>query len=105
MENLIWLTANEAAKYLKVAPRTLLAWARQGKVKGHVLSGIQRQTWRFRQSDLDACLSRKPYANDDATKSQTASYTRIAIRVPGKDGINEEGGTVQNRKCCIRQET
>lgn len=34
----------------------LLAWARQGRVKGHVLSGIERQTWRFRQSDLDACL-------------------------------------------------
>jgi hypothetical protein len=25
-------------------------------VKGHTLSGIQRQTWRFRQSDLDACF-------------------------------------------------
>jgi excisionase family DNA binding protein len=51
-----WLTANEAATYLKVAPRTLLAWARQGRIKGHVLSGIQRQTWRFRQADLDACF-------------------------------------------------
>lgn len=51
-----WFTASEAAKYLKVAARTLLAWARQGKVKGHVLSGIQRQTWRFRQADLDACF-------------------------------------------------
>jgi excisionase family DNA binding protein len=51
-----WLTANEAAAYLRIAPRTLLAWARQGRVKGHVLSGIERQTWRFRQADLDACL-------------------------------------------------
>jgi len=51
-----WLTTNEAAAYLKVAPRTLLSWARQGKVKGHVLSGLQRQTWRFRQSELDACF-------------------------------------------------
>jgi excisionase family DNA binding protein len=51
-----WLTSNEAARYLRVAPRTLLEWARQGKVKGHVLSGIQRQTWRFRQADLDACF-------------------------------------------------
>jgi excisionase family DNA binding protein len=51
-----WLTANEAANYLKVAPRTLLSWARHGKVKGHVLSGIQRQTWRFRQSELDDCF-------------------------------------------------
>jgi excisionase family DNA binding protein len=51
-----WLTANEAANYLKVAPRTLLSWARQGKVKGYVLSGVQRQTWRFRQSELDDCF-------------------------------------------------
>jgi excisionase family DNA binding protein len=51
-----WLTANEAAAYLRIAPRTILAWARDGKLKGHVLSGIQRQTWRFRQSDLDSCL-------------------------------------------------
>jgi excisionase family DNA binding protein len=51
-----WLTAAEASAYLRIAPRTLLAWARQGRVKGHVLSGIERQTWRFRQSDLDACL-------------------------------------------------
>jgi excisionase family DNA binding protein len=51
-----WLTAKEAATYLKVAHRTLLYWARQGKVKAHVLSGTQRQTWRFRQADLDACF-------------------------------------------------
>jgi excisionase family DNA binding protein len=52
-----WLTANEAAAYLKVKPRTLLQWARQGSVKGYVLSGIRRQTWRFLPSDLDATLT------------------------------------------------
>jgi excisionase family DNA binding protein len=54
--SLVWLTAKEAAEYLKVEPRTLLQWARQGKVKGHVLSGIHRQTWRFLRTDLDAML-------------------------------------------------
>lgn len=53
----IWLTATEAASYLKVEPRTLLAWARLGRVRGHVLSGTLRQTWRFLYSDLDAMLS------------------------------------------------
>jgi excisionase family DNA binding protein len=52
----VWLTAKEAAAYLKVEPRTLLLWARQGKVKGHVLSGSARVTWRFRTVDLDAML-------------------------------------------------
>jgi excisionase family DNA binding protein len=51
-----WLTANEAAQYLKVKARTLLLWVRQGKVKAFVLSGVKRRVWRFRQADLDAAL-------------------------------------------------
>lgn len=51
-----WLTAREAASYLKVKTRTLLMWARTGKVKGYVLSGDRRHVWRFRQLDLDATL-------------------------------------------------
>jgi predicted site-specific integrase-resolvase len=52
-----WLTSGEAARHLKVEPRTLLLWARQGKVKGYILSGTQRVTWRFLRSDLDATLT------------------------------------------------
>ncbi len=51
-----WLTADEAAKYLKVKTRTLLLWVRQGKLKAFSLSGIKRRVWRFRQQDLDAAL-------------------------------------------------
>jgi excisionase family DNA binding protein len=51
-----WLTASEAASYLKVAPRTIVHWAGTGKLIGHVLSGTDRLTWRFLQSDLDAML-------------------------------------------------
>ena len=53
----VWLTATEAAQYLRVEPRTLLMWARQGKVKGYILSGARRLTWRFRIEDLDATMS------------------------------------------------
>jgi len=49
-----WLTASEAAQYRKVKARTLLLWARQGKVKAFALSGIKRRVWRFRRQDLDA---------------------------------------------------
>ncbi len=52
-----WLTAKEAASYLKIEPRTLLMWARQGRIKGYVLSGTERITWRFRAEDLDATMS------------------------------------------------
>ena len=51
-----WLTASEAAGYLRVKVRTLLLWARQGKVKAYALSGTKRHIWRFRASDLDAML-------------------------------------------------
>jgi excisionase family DNA binding protein len=51
-----WLTVPEAADYLRVKPRTLLLWARQGRVKAFALSGTQRHVWRFRRQDLDAAL-------------------------------------------------
>ena len=52
-----WLTSNEAARYLKVKPRTLLQWARERKVPGYRLSGIQRCVWRFLRPELDAMLA------------------------------------------------
>lgn len=51
-----WLTADEAARYLRVKPRTLLLWVRQGKVKGFALSGTKRHIWRFRREDLDSAI-------------------------------------------------
>lgn len=51
-----WMTTAEAAAYLRIKPRTLLLWVRQGKVKGYPLSGIQRRVWRFLQSDLDGTI-------------------------------------------------
>lgn len=55
MESL-WLSSEEASRYLKINRRTLLDWARQGKVKGYKLSGVTRHVWRFRREDLDAML-------------------------------------------------
>jgi excisionase family DNA binding protein len=51
-----WLTASEAAEYLKVKPRSLLLWTRQEKIKGYILSGAKRRVWRFRKEDLDDFL-------------------------------------------------
>jgi excisionase family DNA binding protein len=56
MEN-IWLTAVEVSRYLKVKPRTVLAWAKQGRIPGHALSGSKRVTWRFLKSELDDMLT------------------------------------------------
>ncbi len=52
-----WLTVAEAAKHLKIKPRTASEWARQGRIPAHKLSGHQRCTWRFLRHELDAMLS------------------------------------------------
>jgi excisionase family DNA binding protein len=55
-----WLTALEAAAYLKVKPRSLLLWVRQGKLQAYALSGTRRRVWRFRKEDLDSALLNSP---------------------------------------------
>jgi excisionase family DNA binding protein len=55
-----WLTALEAAAYLKVKPRSLLLWVRRGKVQAYALSGTKRRIWRFRKEDLDSALLASP---------------------------------------------
>jgi len=61
-----WLTATEAAAYLKVKPRSLLLWVRQGKVQAYALTGTQRRVWRFLKEDLDAVLLSRPVVSSDA---------------------------------------
>lgn len=51
-----WLTAKEAAAYLKVKHRTVCQWAKEGKIPAHPLSGTLRRTWRFSRRELDAML-------------------------------------------------
>lgn len=51
-----WLTATEVSRYLKVKPRTVLRWAKEGRIPAHSLSGSKRVTWRFLKSELDAML-------------------------------------------------
>ena len=50
-----WLTTEEAARYMKVRPRTLLVWARSGVIIGHSI-GTRRKVWRFLREELDKVL-------------------------------------------------
>jgi excisionase family DNA binding protein len=68
-DNTDWLTPAEAAAYLKVKPRSLLLWARQGKVGAYALSGTKRRAWRFRREDLDATLLSKPVVSSMPSSS------------------------------------
>jgi len=66
-----WLTAREAAQYLRVAHRTVLEWAKDGRIPAHRLSGTARVTRRFLRSELDAAMMAPPSAakenHSDAT--------------------------------------
>jgi excisionase family DNA binding protein len=68
-----WMTSAEAAAYYKVKPRTLLLWARQGKIRGYQLSGVERHVWRFLKSDLDAALLPVTDTSDDCVLESTSS--------------------------------
>jgi excisionase family DNA binding protein len=57
-----WLTAREAAQYLRVAHRTVLQWAKEGRIPAHRLSGTARVTWRFRADELDGAMMTPPSA-------------------------------------------
>ena len=55
-----WLTVEEAAVYLKIPKRTLLAWIRSGKVPAYALSGTKRRVYRLLKKDIDSELLAKP---------------------------------------------
>ncbi|MDI6854529.1 MAG: helix-turn-helix domain-containing protein [Deltaproteobacteria bacterium] len=46
-------TPEEAAAVLRVKPRTIMEWLRQGKLKGVKLGG---KLWRIREADLRAFI-------------------------------------------------
>lgn len=60
-----WLTAAEAASYLKVKVRTLLRWVREGKIQAYGLSGTKRRAWRFLKRDLDTALLSRPVLQEN----------------------------------------
>lgn len=62
----LWMTAREAAQYLRVSHRTILLWAKTKRIPAHKLSGAQRVTWRFLATELDAYLGGQ-WSTDNAT--------------------------------------
>jgi excisionase family DNA binding protein len=72
-----WLTAREAAQCLNVKVRTILLWARQGRVKVYALTGTQRRIWRFLHADLDAIVTQKKPVVSSAQPSVLANERRL----------------------------
>jgi excisionase family DNA binding protein len=72
-----WLTAAEAAAYLNFKTRTILLWARQGRIKAYALTGTRRRTWRFLLSDLDALTAQKKPVVSSPQPSVLANERRL----------------------------
>ena len=72
-----WLTAAEAARHLRIETRTLLFWARSGKIKAYPLTGSKRHVWRFLQSDLDHILIHSKPVVSSALPSVLENERRI----------------------------
>ena len=72
-----WLTAREAAQYLNVKVRTILLWARQGRVKAYALTGTQRRIWRFLHADLDSIVTQKKPVVSSAQPSVLGNERRL----------------------------
>jgi excisionase family DNA binding protein len=72
-----WLTAKEAALYLRANHRTILLWARQGRIKGHRLTSTRRSVWRFKREELDTAFTAPQLpAVIESTLSSAGSATR-----------------------------
>lgn len=63
-----WLNAAEAAQHIRVKTRTVLKWAKEGRIPAHPLSGSKRVTWRFLRSELDAMLASPSAAEHGRTQ-------------------------------------
>jgi excisionase family DNA binding protein len=68
-----WLTSEEAAKYLKLSPRTIVALAHAGKLPAHALTGTQRRTWRFLSSELDAVMMNPPAVLNEGSSDEKST--------------------------------
>jgi hypothetical protein len=51
-----YVDSEVAAKYLSIEKRMLMDRARSGQLPGHPLPGSKRKIWRFKLSELDACM-------------------------------------------------
>lgn len=72
-----WLTAKEAALYLRANHRTILLWARQGRIKGHRLTSTKRSVWRFKREELDMAFAAPQLPTViESTLSSAGSATR-----------------------------
>ena len=48
-----FVTTQQVAEFLGIAPRTINRMAKEGRIPAHPVSGTARRTWRFRLSEVE----------------------------------------------------
>lgn len=73
-----WLNSLEAAQYLRVAHRTVLQWAKAGRIPAHRVSGSAGVTWRFLRSEMCSTPGYRSIASHSRMPFPRAGYQRVA---------------------------
>ena len=58
----VWMTAKEAAQYLRCAVKTIYNYKCNGQLRGYNLGGRRKGVLRFKKADLDAFVLGKRVA-------------------------------------------
>jgi excisionase family DNA binding protein len=66
----VYVNAEQAAKYLSISSKKLLALARSGRVPAHGIGDGQRRMWRFRLSELDNWMQSELTSGSDQGRIQ-----------------------------------
>jgi excisionase family DNA binding protein len=69
-----YVSAEKAAAYLDVAPKTLLEKARKGELPAYPWGSGVRKTWRFKISQLDEWMKGKLHSERRPPLSERKGY-------------------------------
>ena len=69
-----YVSAQEAARFISVNPKTLMRLARAGLVPAHALGDGVRRRWRFLKTELDAWMQARINSNHHLRSHQEETH-------------------------------
>jgi excisionase family DNA binding protein len=69
-----YVSAEAAARYLDIKPKTLLGKARKGQIPAYPWGDGIRKTWRFKLSELDEWMKSRVHSHHRPPLSERRSY-------------------------------
>jgi excisionase family DNA binding protein len=78
------LTLREAASFLQLHARTVVAYIARGELRGRLIG----RRWRFRQADLDRFFDRAPGTWDFGRESDPLEVALAKLESRGMNGAN-----------------